>query len=236
MQSSGRSVSVRGGFKDGRRATGGFRDEDHPRDAKGRFAFKGGSSARTVGVGRGPQRVAEQQPTPSQKAMLAKQSAKHVGKEIQRYSEEHNEPILAQGLKGGGHNALSLRDNEPVDVVRTQAGKITDGIELKTMTVGGNDKITMKASAQARKAAWMQENGADFHTVIFDDRKVFNAHGPGQHDESQRVLLYRRGFGSFRTGGMHRVADMAELRRLIEMPAAALPKAAQPSTGYAGFK
>lgn len=221
-----------GGFKV-RTGKGGFREEQHPRGRGGKFRDKPGDERerRPVTVSRKP-RVPEKPPTLSQKSILAKQSAKHVGKEIQRYSEEHNEPILAKGLTRGGAKAQSLRDNEPADVVRSRGGKITDGIELKTMTTAGNDKITMKREAQERKAAWMRENDAHFHTVVFDDRKVYNAKGEGLHDDSQRVILYRRGYGSFRTGGMYRVRDMDELDRLLSLPTADLPRAAQPPAGY----
>lgn len=184
-------------------------------------------------LGAGP----EAAPTPSQKSILAKQSSRYVGAEVQRYSEEHCEPILAKGLKEPGVNASSLRDNEPVDVIRTRGGKIEDGIELKTMTDNRNNKITVKADAMKRKTAWMAENRADFHTVVFDDHAVFNAKGEGRHGpDSARVIYYRRGFGSFRVGGMHRCANMAELRSLMDMPAASLPSGAKPPAAYAGFK
>jgi hypothetical protein len=240
-RTAGRSKA--GGFKV-RTGKSGFKEEEHPRGRAGQFREKPGEGkeaaagrTRQVPVRKKPgARVPAQVGTPSQKAILAKQSAKYVGKDIQRYSEEHNEPILAAGLKRSGSTALTLRDNEPADVLRVRGGKITDGIELKTQVIGANDKITMKASAQTRKAAWMRENQADFHTVVFDDRKVFNAGGEGKHDDTQRVMLYRRGFGSFRTGGMHRVADMDELDRLLSMPAADLPSGARPPAGYAGFK
>lgn len=224
-----------------------FEEAKHPRGQGGKFAPKGGSDeeerpeaqparkprVQPKGVyGAAP----EPEPTPSQKSILAKQSARYVGAEIQRYSEEHCEPQLAAGLKEPGTNALSLRDNEPVDVIRTQGGKITDGVELKTITTGANEKLTMKRSALERKSAWQQENGADFHTACFDDRKVFNAKGAGQHDESQRVIYYKRGAGSFRLSSMHRCRDMAELRSLMNTPTKDLPRAAQPPTGYASFK
>lgn len=169
----------------------------------------------------------EKTPSASVKSMLAKQSAVYVGADIQRYSEEHNEPILAAGVKG-----LSLRDNEPVDVIVLRKGKVTHGVELKTMVSNSNNKITMKASAMERKAGWVKEHGAPYHTVVFDDHAVFNSGGKGEHDDDKRQIYYRRGFGSFRVNAMHPVKDMAELNRLMDTPDAALPVAAKPPKTY----
>lgn len=182
----------------------------------------GGPNSASGGRGSKPAPMSEKKLGTLDKSAIAKQSAKYVGAAIQRYSEEHCEPILAHGV--GGH---SLKDNEPVDVIIVRSGKVAHGLELKTMTTGENDKITMKASAMARKDAWMTEHSAPFHTVVFDDRKVFNANGECQHDDSKRQILYRRGFGSFRTGAMYKCKDMAELNKMIDMPDDKLPPAAR---------
>lgn len=166
-------------------------------------------------------------PSVSAKAMLAKQSAKYVGKEIQQYAEEHNEPQFARAVGGN-----SLKDNEPVDVMISSGGKVQHGIELKTMVDNANGKITMKASAIARKADWMKTNDAEFHTVVFDDQKVFNGKGAGKHDDSKRQIFYKRGFGSFRISSMYRVNSMEELQKLIETPHKDLPSSAQPPKSY----
>lgn len=157
----------------------------------------------------------------SERAQKAKAAHKLVGKDIQRYCEEHNEPRVAKKLGG-----KSLRNNEPVDVV---VGK--HGIELKTMVDNGNNKITMKRSAMERKADWERRNKADFHTVVADHQKVYNAKGPGQHDYSKEAFYYRRGYGSFRVGSMHRVTSIAELKKLINTPDAKLPAAAKRPKG-----
>jgi len=85
----------------------------------------------------------------------------------------------------------------------------------------------MKRSAQERKAEWERKNKATVHTVVFDDSRVYNANGPGKHDESKRVIYYRRGYGSFRVDGMHQVKDLNELKKLLDTPNDKLPKAAQ---------
>jgi hypothetical protein len=147
-----------------------------------------------------------------------------VGKEIQRYAEEHNEPAVAKALGG-----LSFKDNEPVDIVMgdPDGGTVKHGIELKTVVANTNGKITMKGDALARKRTWARKNKATFHTVVIDDSKVFNAGGKGKHDESQRRILYRRGAGSFRLSKMHECKDMAELKTLINTKTQKLPPGAK---------
>lgn len=157
----------------------------------------------------------------SEKAKRAKAAHVLIDRRIQRYAEEHNEPKFAALISG-----TSLPDNEPVDIV-TGSG----GVELKTVVYNSNDKITMKRSAMEKKAKWERENGADVHTVVLDDRDVFNAKGEGDHDESKRVMYYRRGYGSFRIGAMHRVESVEELKRLMELPDDELPDAAKRPDG-----
>src|SRR5437868_5886476 len=101
------SVSV------GPQTKGVWEPDQHPRDEAGRFGDKdtGGNMS---GGGR--------EPSKSAKAILAAQTSRYVGAEVQRYSEEHNEPIVAQKLGG-----KSLDDNEPVDVLVEN-----HGIEVKT--------------------------------------------------------------------------------------------------------
>lgn len=155
------------------------------------------------------------------KSEIAKGSHVLVGKEIQRYAEEHNEPKAAKALGG-----LSFKDNEPVDIVVGKGGVVKHGIELKTIVKNSNGKITMKGEAIARKQTWARNNKATFHTVVLDDSKVFNAKGPGQHDESKRVIYYRRGCGSFRIAKMHVCKNMAEVKTLLDTPTAKLPPGA----------
>jgi hypothetical protein len=188
----------------------------------GRFTSGGGLGS---GIGAGP----EETPTESVKSIRAKQNHKVINRVIQRYSEERNEPILARGVGG-----VALRDNEPVDVMLVKGGIVQHGIELKTMVSNGNRKITMKKSAMERKEKWVAQNRAHLHTVVFDDHKVYNAGGPGQHGpDSDRVIYYRRGYGSFRVPTMHKVeGGMDELKTLMETPNNALPLRARPPKTY----
>jgi phage portal protein BeeE len=195
--------------------------DDQPRADDGKFGTGSGSGTAESSSGKDSS-VKQETETPKTKSEIAKSSAVYVGKEIQRYSEEHNEPILAKGVSG-----KSLKDNEPVDVVTEIDGK-THGIELKTVVVGKNDKLTMKREAQEKKAKWERKEPGRCHTVVFDDRNVKDAKGPGKHDESQRVIYYRRGFGSMRLGAMHKVTGgMKELKDLLSMDKRKLPKGAK---------
>jgi hypothetical protein len=184
---------------------------------------KGGSKGPSASPADPNGTPAQESPPDSARVMRAKQSSVLVDKEIQRYSEEHNEPQLAKGTGG-----LSLVDNEPVDVMVLQSGIMQHGIELKTMVSNKADKITMKKDALQRKKDWQEKNFAPMHTVVFDDKAVFNANGPGQHDDSKRQIYYRRGAGSFRIAGMQPVKDMAELNTLLNTPSANLPGPAKP--------
>lgn len=166
-------------------------------------------------------------PDKQSKSEIAKASASLTDKEIQRYSENENEPILAKATGG-----LSLKDNEPIDVIVIKSGIVQHGIELKTMVGNKANKITMKKSAIDRKAAWVKEHKAPMHTVVFDDQKVFNADGKGKHDESKRTIYYKRGMGSFRVDSMHKVPDMATLTELLNTADGDLPAAAKPPKTY----
>lgn len=172
-------------------------------------------------------RTKEPKPSPKTKAMIAKQSATYVGKDIQRYAEEHNEPQFAKSIGG-----LSYADNEPVDVVSGSGGVVEHGCELKTMVSNKASKLTMDRYAQVRKVAWESDNKATFHTCVIDDRDVFNAKGPGLHDETKRTYYYRRGVaGSARIESMHKCKNVAEVKKLMNMPEKELPAGAKRTDG-----
>lgn len=146
-----------------------------------------------------------------------------IDREVQRYCEEHNEAYLA--TKVGG---TALPDSEPMDiVVFGKKGLIHHGIELKTMLFNKRGYIRMKASAVARKAEWEKLHGASVHTLVFDDSNVKDAKGKGKHDLSNRIIYYRRGYGSASVHDMHKVENMRELLRLINTPDEDLPAAAK---------
>lgn len=162
------------------------------------------------------------EPAPSAKAARAKASAVRVDKVIQRYAEEHNEPRFAKVVGG-----QSLPDSEAYDIDTEK-----HAIELKTLVINGNGKLTMDKYAQVRKIVHEQESGQTFHTVVSDDQGVFNAKGEGQHDESKRKYYYRRGVaGSARIGALYACKDEAELKHLMSLPESELPEGARRTDG-----
>lgn len=179
----------------------------------GRVGEVGGSGHGGVAGARTPA------PPASERSMRAKTAHVMVDKEIQRYAEEHNEGRFAKAVGG-----VAFPNSEPIDIaIPGPNGIVAHGVELKTVVNNGNSKLTMKREAQERKAAWERKNKATIHTVVLDDTKVFNAKGPGKHDESKRVYYYRRGFGSYRLSNMERVTSIDDVKRLINTPTRSLP-------------
>jgi hypothetical protein len=135
--------------------------------------------------------------------------------EYQQHAEERNERELADALGG-----YATRGSAPVDVVVSRNGTPVCGIELKTLVTQGNDKITMKSDAMARKLEWAGETGAPLHTVVFDDRALLSGSG-------DRLIYYRYGIGSFRIGNMMLVeGGLQGLASLLDTENSA-PSAAQ---------
>ena len=124
--------------------------------------------------------------------------------QYQQYAEEHNEAELAAAVGG-----RATRGSAPVDVIVLKGGVPAHGIELKTLVTQGNDKITMKSDAMARKMEWAEENAAHLHTVVFDDRDAMG-------DPARRRVYHRLGIGSFRIGNMRLlVGGLQELASLV---------------------
>lgn len=171
------------------------------------------------------------------KSEIAKSNAKRVGRDVQRYSEEHNEAQLAKSL---GRGAKAIDDNAPHDVQWRDRGK-THGIELKTMVDNSNNKLTMKRSAMDRKAKWLRANrDRVFHTVVFNDGEAIPGNSIAEKAASlnkfltkgcciqsaKRRIFYRRGYGSFRVENMYEVKDIKELKKLLRSTAKELPEGA----------
>ena len=155
----------------------------------------------------------------SEKARRAAENQSLTDKSIQDYTKA-NEHVFANRVGG-----KSFPDNDPIDVhvAGGGVGGTDAGIELKTLTHGKNDKITMSSAALGRKDKWEAENKSQMHTVALDHRdKTGNASLHSGHE-----IYYKRGVGSFRIGSMYKCKDMAELRVLLKTPYDKLPKAAQ---------
>ena len=146
-----------------------------------------------------------------------------IDADVQRWCEEGNESRIASHV--GGKN---LPDCEPMDVqIPPPPAEVKHGIESKTMVSNTHGQIHMGTEAKQRKRAWRRKNKAPVHTVVTDDREVYNAFGPGKHDLSKRKVYYRRGFGSFKVEGMYEVpGGYAGLQELIDTPTRKLPPGA----------
>lgn len=158
------------------------------------------------------------------KAVVEKQK---IGLAEQRYAENINEALLAESVGG-----RALKDNEPVDVVvLSEDGKPHHGCELKTMLTGSfeRNRIDMCAYARIRKVNWLKANpGTPLHTVVFDDRTVFDFSGEENHKIENRRMFYRRGIaGSPVIYGMQEFTTMDELKELMDTKEEDLPKKAR---------
>lgn len=161
----------------------------------------------------------------TEKAKRAVSAHVMVDKEIQRYAEERNEPQFAIAVRG-----VSMPDNEPVDVMIGEGGVVKHGCELKTMVKNTNNKITMDTYSQVRKHLWRANNKSTFHTVVIDDREVYDQTGKGKHNDSKRKYYYRRGIsGSARIENLHVANSIGELKKLMDMPEDKLPDQAKPT-------
>jgi 2'-5' RNA ligase len=117
---------------------------------------------------------------------------------LKRVRAEVNEARVAKMIAGS-----ETDDNAPTDVTVRLDGQL-HGIEVKTFIDNAHDKITMHPASLDRKVAWGREHDAVLHTVVFDNR-------PGHAHE----LYYKRGVGSFRLGGLTKVANATDLKRLM---------------------
>jgi hypothetical protein len=169
----------------------------------------------------------------SEKAKRAAANQQVTDGPVQQYTKA-NEANFAARL---GRGAKAFPDNGPVDIELKANGK-TQGIELKTLVTGKNDKLTMatkpkpyeKKSAIERKTDWQDANGTTVHSVALDhrDRAIHEGVHIGNKElHSGHEIYYKRGTGSFRIGAMHKVQDVDELHKLIAMPYDKLPKKAQ---------
>lgn len=179
-----------------------FNEQDHPRQDDGKFGIGGGSSKTA--------KPRTTQKTMSDRVQRAKDAHVMVDRTIQQEADAA-ERTMAKNIKG-----VSFKNSEPVDVVvGGKEGAIEHGIEHKYMFANTNAKITMNKYTQVRKLEWEKKNKATFHTVV---------------ESKNGDLFYRRGVGSFRVGGMHKITGgHNELTKLLNTPDDKLPAGAKRS-------
>jgi len=233
--------------------------EDQPRDDHGRFGSGGIGKASKPKKSSKASAVKEQTPTPGAKAEIAAQPARKVDASMQRYAEEANESAAATRLGGvslpdsepmdvmvPAHDSQRAQWEKEANRYRDEKeggnprptpmkleGRIAHGVELKTMLTSKDDVVATNKYAKVRKLVWEKQTGATLHTVVVDDRKVFEAGGAGVHDESKRVYYYRRGCPDQRgiQATMHRCKDFSEVKSLMNMPEKQLPDDAKRTDG-----
>jgi hypothetical protein len=149
-----------------------FDESKHPRDKKGEFGSGGQSKSERA--------IANYKPSTRAKQVEAAKS----------------EVTVAKALNGS-----HLLDNEPMDVIMS-VGRMTHGIEVKTLLDNKNDKITMHPESRMRKEDWVKTSKARGHTVIVDKRN------------RPTTYYYHSGFGAFRLAGMTKTS-LSNLRGLI---------------------
>jgi hypothetical protein len=116
-------------------------------------------------------------------------SAVRIGQKEQAIAD-HSEEVLSKAL-----GIPRTRDNSAFDLLNDDVG-----IEVKTILVGKNAKITMSHTALGRKLAEQQAEGIRGYTIVADRRTGGKA---------------TQGFGSFHLAHMQK-ATLPELKELVQ--------------------
>lgn len=163
-------------------------------DDGGRWSSGGGGGGATTATA-----------APSERSARALASHKSSTAAKQR-AGDRQQRLVARGL-----GAEPTPDNEPVDIVTTDAQGRTVGIEVKTFCDQTNDKATMHPESLARKESWARRERARLVTVVVDQRDRF-----GHADRYSGTRYYvRQGAGSFRLAGMTGFNSLPEATAFI---------------------
>lgn len=123
----------------------------------------------------------------SAKQAIAVKNAVIADKSTQDLAEKA-EQMVTKFLK-----AEQSKNDAPVDV-QLKVGHTLYGIEVKSLILQNNDKITMKRDAVQRKLNWAAENKGKLATLAVDFRGT------------KLSVYYREGVGAFRLGKMQKVS------------------------------
>lgn len=158
--------------------------------------------------------------------------SKYVGAKVDGKVHAHAEKVkheIAQMIGGipeeqvQGHGQ---KDKKPFDV-RLPLGNINHDVEVKSMSVGAKQSLSVHDDALLRKVEHVKNNlGTVFHTVAVDDRGSYEG-GINKENYSGNRLYYKRGSGAYSLKEMHPVKDEKELAALIKADAKDLPPAAR---------
>lgn len=200
---------------------------DQERDEHGRFVEEGGGGEGNEGDKKEGDKEAERGKEEKSKFTGAK-----VGAEVHAHAEGVKN-YVARAV-GGTPEELTQdpgqKDKKPYDVkIPGEKGEGDADIEVKSMTVGGKQAISVHEDALLRKVDHVAANpGNTFHTVVVDDRKTYD-NGKNAENYSGHRLYYKRGSGRYSLSQMHKVKDEAELSRLVKTPDEELPEKARGS-------
>lgn len=119
-------------------------------------------------------------PIISTRQKIALKNTVIVAKDQQDKAEEI-ERLVTKALGG-----VQQHNNSPMDVVMKFPNGKTMGLEVKSLLLQKNDKITMKRESLAKKVQWGKDNKSNIGTVVVDLR------------QKGMQVYYRDGVGSFR--------------------------------------
>lgn len=141
-------------------------------------------------------------PKGSPEERKAKALASYVPATAERQQLGHQKAQQIAKMLDGEHTGDML----PMDVITKIRGK-AHAVEVKTLTVQKNDKLTMHPESRRRKEGYSRKYKATLHTVAVDARsgRLYSGH----------QVYYRRGVGSFRLTQMVPVKNAAHLRQLM---------------------
>ena len=142
--------------------------------------------------------------SPAARRARAKETHQRSTAWRQQYCEEKElmvANIIAKKVGGKVHSVKRTDDNDAVDIeVQFSVGGKKVGIEIKTMIVNKEGKITMHPSSLERKRMWTDNKNTFGHTVIIDDRGVFedfDGSKPGRaFFKGPSTVYYSPGYGS----------------------------------------
>jgi hypothetical protein len=151
---------------------------------------------------------------------------KFVGKKVGKAEHvlaDKTEQEIAQATGGKW-----MSDYEPHDVEIRAAGGRKHLIEVKSLSKGKKQKISVHDDALARKVDRLAQEkpGSIYHTVAVDHRRTHDGGANAEH-YSGHQLYYRRASGPYTLSSMYKVKNYAELKRLIRMPDHELPPKAR---------
>jgi hypothetical protein len=148
--------------------------------------------------------------------------AVNINKNRQRLSTTF-EKHLAKALGGEWKTGYESHDVE----LPKPGGKGVHRIEMKSKHFADKKTLSVHKWASYRKAKDAELNKKDtFHTVLIDGRRDSEG-GAHANSYSGHDMYYKRAAGAYSVSKMHKVKNIAELHKLLNMKDHELPEAAR---------